>query len=429
MGPLLLPYINFTNHETFNSLASCALISIAVLITGLISYARPQWFTRKFALSLQTKPTSSTTPTTQIDFQTDEKRSWFLQNNMLTYLRSPPTSSIIPSPEKTLLPELTLEEQAGLAYHPDSLPGGRWLNTPCGRIRVYEFGPENGKKVLFVHGISTPSIVARDMLTELAMRGCRIMVFDLPGRGYSECCSKTPQDMRLYSALILMVVTSSTAPGSFLPINLLGYSLGGGICVSFAAQFPHLVSSIAVFSSGGLIPYSLAPWGMKCSMCSWMPVWLADILLTTKLKGEEDAPTSDSSSDDSMASSESAGRKPVDIFSVIKWQNRHQRGFINSYINAMRNAPVFDQVKEWTELGRLLREGGLADQEDGTKSTKMLAIYGEKDDLTPPMLLDRIEECVGREHLKKLVVKDGGHEIVVFQWETIVQAVVDFWNL
>ena len=111
---------------------------------------------------------------------------------------------------------------------------------------------------------------------------------DLPGRGYSEICSKTPQNMQLYAALILMVATSSTAPGSFLPFNLLGYSLGGGICVSFAAQFPHLVSSIAVFSSGGLLPYSLAPFGMKCSLFPWVPVWLADKLLTTKLKGEEE---------------------------------------------------------------------------------------------------------------------------------------------
>lgn len=66
--------------------------------------------------------------------------------------------SIILSPLQTLLPNLPTSELADLPYPPNALPGARDLATPYGDIRIYEWGPERGRKVLFVHGISTPSI-------------------------------------------------------------------------------------------------------------------------------------------------------------------------------------------------------------------------------------------------------------------------------
>ncbi|EPS42225.1 hypothetical protein H072_3965 [Dactylellina haptotyla CBS 200.50] len=350
-------------------------------------------------------------------------------DRILQYLRFRTKGSpIIPSPEKTLLPKLSAEEQGDLAYHPRSLPGGRWLSTPTGRIRVYEFGPEDGKRVLFIHGISTPSIVARDILTSLANKGCRVLTFDLPGRGYSECCRVTPQDMRLYSALILMVTTSSSVPGGFFPFNILGYSLGGGITVSFASQFPHLISSVAVVSSSGLLPYAFAPLGMKCSLLPWIPVWLADRLLTTKLKGEEEAPLEMTEATDTVAIKRVMGSEPLDIFSVIRWQNRHQQGFMSGYVSSMRNAPIFDRVGEWREIGKLLRERRFVGR-DVKRGGKMLVVYGEHDDITPPTLLDRIEECVGIEQLKTVIIPGGGHEIIVYQWDSVLKEIVEFWGL
>ncbi|KAF3199318.1 hypothetical protein TWF191_003016 [Orbilia oligospora] len=430
---VLLPYMNFTDHEAFNCILSCTILSTAVLITSLISICRLRWLSRARVSDLTPPATPTTTPAaTQCFFRTWRHRMVSVEM-VLNYLRfKSRVSPIIPSPEKTLLPNLSQNEQASLAYHPDSLPGGRWLQTPTGRLRVYEFGPEDGKRVLFVHGISTPSIVARDLLLNLAARGCRVMVFDLPGRGYSECCRVTPQDMRLYSALIVMVTTSSTAAGGFLPFNIIGYSLGGGITVSFASQFPHLVSSIAVVSSAGLLPYAFAPLGMKCSLIPWIPVWLADKLLTTKLKGEEESP-GDLSLDETANTTtptQSVNVGPVDVFSVIRWQNRHQKGFMSGYVSSMRNGPIFDRVEEWTEVGRLLKGNRFANPRwDEKKPAQMLVVYGEKDDLTPPMLLDRIRGCVGDEHVKGVVVEGGGHEIVVYQWDRVFQEVIDFWEL
>jgi hypothetical protein len=85
--------------------------------------------------------------------------------------------SSTPSPLKSLLPSLSLEESQRLPYPPDYFPGARDVETPYGSVRVYEFGPETGKRVLFVHGISTPCISLGGLADALVKKGCRVMLF------------------------------------------------------------------------------------------------------------------------------------------------------------------------------------------------------------------------------------------------------------
>jgi hypothetical protein len=49
-----------------------------------------------------------------------------------------------------------------------------------GTIRVYEWGPEDGKKVLFIHGISTSCMTVSVLAEALVERGCRVMIFVRP---------------------------------------------------------------------------------------------------------------------------------------------------------------------------------------------------------------------------------------------------------
>jgi hypothetical protein len=86
------------------------------------------------------------------------------------------TLNTIPSPRTTLLPRLSPSEVAALPYWPDVLPGGRWVDSPYGAIRVYEWGSEHGRKVLVLHGISNPSPVLGGLANGLVERGCRVML-------------------------------------------------------------------------------------------------------------------------------------------------------------------------------------------------------------------------------------------------------------
>ena len=86
---------------------------------------------------------------------------------------------VIVSPRSRILNNLTKEELSKLPYPLDSLPGARDVQSPAGSIRVYEFGPENGRKVLLIHGISTPCLALGSVAHVLAEKGCRVMLFDL----------------------------------------------------------------------------------------------------------------------------------------------------------------------------------------------------------------------------------------------------------
>ena len=62
-------------------------------------------------------------------------------------------------------------------YPPDLFPGGRDVETVYGTVRVFEWGPEDGDKVLLVHGIGTPCIALGSMARELVRKGYRVMLF------------------------------------------------------------------------------------------------------------------------------------------------------------------------------------------------------------------------------------------------------------
>jgi len=122
----------------------------------------------------------------------------------LTASSKPARRPPIPSPRESMLSELSDEDAAELPYHPAALPGARDVNTPFGSIRVYEFGPRDGEKVLLIHGISTPSIALTDLAHKLVGRGRRVMLFG----GSLSCCH--------WSLVCLVAISaSSSSPQSW----------------------------------------------------------------------------------------------------------------------------------------------------------------------------------------------------------------------
>lgn len=90
----------------------------------------------------------------------------------------------------------------------------------------------------------------------LVAKGCRVMLLDLWGRGYSD----TPQDdcrhdWKLFVTQIIFALASS--PVSWTDegcsFSMVGFSLGGSITMSFAGLFPHLVESIVLLGPAGLL--------------------------------------------------------------------------------------------------------------------------------------------------------------------------------
>lgn len=89
-------------------------------------------------------------------------------------------TTVLPSPRARILKKgLSEEDNHNLPIPNDVLPGARDVASPYGSIRVYEWGREDGPKVLLVHGITTPCLALGGVAHALVDRGCRVMLFDL----------------------------------------------------------------------------------------------------------------------------------------------------------------------------------------------------------------------------------------------------------
>ena len=87
---------------------------------------------------------------------------------------SPPKQKVIVAHN-----QLELLQEDDHPYPSDAFPGGRLVSTEYGTIKVFEWGPEDGEKVLLMHGIGTPCIALGDMANEFVTQGYRVMLFGM----------------------------------------------------------------------------------------------------------------------------------------------------------------------------------------------------------------------------------------------------------
>ncbi|KAL1876398.1 hypothetical protein VTK73DRAFT_9337 [Phialemonium thermophilum] len=389
----------------------------------------------------------------------------------------------ITSPRKAVLQDLSDEEREALPYPPDALPGGRDVETPYGSIHVFEWGPEDGEKVLLLHGIGTPCIALYNIASRLVERGCRVMLFDLFGRGYSDAPTGIPYDARLYASQILLVLASSplawTGDEAF---HLVGYSLGGGLSVAFARYFPRLLRSVTLVAGGGLVRRDHVGW--RSRLLYWtglLPESLRAWLVRRRIspapaRGEietDDSGATDSASreggggggsgggsgskqeltegragghglrkgDSDASGGNSFDRAPLPlgrsgrkhtVASVMVWQLQNHAGFVPAFVSSIRHAPIYERREEWAALGRLLaaRRAQSATEPSvaGLRGGKVLLVLGASDPVVVrEELIQDATKVLGSEAFE-VAVFDSGHEVAIVKGREVADAAVQFWQ-
>ncbi|KAF2747482.1 alpha/beta-hydrolase [Sporormia fimetaria CBS 119925] len=367
---------------------------------------------------------------------------------------------VIPSPRETLLPHLSREEQDDLPYPPNALPGARDVDSPYGTFRVYEWGPEDGPRVLMIHGISTPCVALGPLAHELVKKGCRVMLFDLFGRGYSSTPSPShhTHSTTLFTTQILLTLASSPFPWPHF--TLIGYSLGGALAAAFTSYFPHLLSSLFLLAPGGLIRASHISLKTRLLYAKHgLPGWLAEWVVARRLwtpeeksgKGEEEMIASMEPEGDGEKSGlvESVTGKEKEekigglrsravyasashvllpdnpnstISNIVNWQIAHHKGFVASFISSIRYAPIHGSHARWMLVGDYLakrkqearRETDLSRAGTGAGLRKVHLVLGEID---PIIIADEtaqdVREVLGEEFVEVHVMKGAGHEVAI----------------
>jgi len=135
-----------------------------------------------------------------------------------------PLTKKLPSPRETLLPYLSAEQVAASPYPSDLLPGARDVDTSYGMMRVYEWGPDEGMKVLLIHGDTTPGPMLGPIASQLAERGCRVMILGQSFHHIIQCVIQGLPAIALVRPIIPLVVMAcrpSSPCGSHVYFNFL----------------------------------------------------------------------------------------------------------------------------------------------------------------------------------------------------------------
>ena len=131
--------------------------------------------------------------------------------------------------------------------HPvrDVAPPSLQFRTIHGYRRAFRIAG-SGPAILMIHGVGDNSTTWETVHTQLAQR-FTVIAPDLLGHGESD---KPRADYSL--AAFANGMRDLLAVLGIDRVTIVGHSLGGGIAMQFAYQYPHLVERIVLVSSGGV---------------------------------------------------------------------------------------------------------------------------------------------------------------------------------
>jgi len=134
--------------------------------------------------------------------------------------------------------------------------GERWAQTPLGQVhhKLYNEDAITPERPLCVlcHGFSISGVRHFDALAQaISERGVAVMTLDLFGRGLSDR-PLLRYDGALYTACIAGLLQATGFDRA--PVDILGFSMGGGIITHFVDTHPELVRRMIYYAPGGTSP-------------------------------------------------------------------------------------------------------------------------------------------------------------------------------
>ncbi|MEM6618305.1 MAG: alpha/beta fold hydrolase [Pseudomonadota bacterium] len=141
------------------------------------------------------------------------------------------------------------------------LAPGQFAKLKSGAVHYAWHGPKGSPRpvLVLIHGLTNPSFIWRDMLPALTAAGYRVLVYDHFGRGFSDR-PWTQYDMDFYVTALDELLDKLGVTGA---VDVLGYSMGGGIAAAFAVRRPDRVRRVALLAPVGFLdprPDFMARW-------------------------------------------------------------------------------------------------------------------------------------------------------------------------
>ena len=142
------------------------------------------------------------------------------------------------------------DEETDLTDEVRSELSGHFIRLSKGYVHYEMAGPEDGKKVVLVHGFSTPYYIWDPTFEALVEKGFRVLRYDLYGRGFSDR-PKADYDLALFKEQLLELIVTLKLKG---PVSLVGMSMGGAVVATMANQHPEKVDKIVLIDPQAFPP-------------------------------------------------------------------------------------------------------------------------------------------------------------------------------
>jgi pimeloyl-ACP methyl ester carboxylesterase len=129
-------------------------------------------------------------------------------------------------------------------------PGGRFVETPGGRMFLQDDGPRDGIPVVLIHGTAAWSEFWRGTIDHLTAQRYRVIAIDLPPFGFSQrpataAYSRADQAQRIVGVLDALGIDRAI---------LVGHSFGAGATVETVMHHPSRVRGLVLIAAALGLP-------------------------------------------------------------------------------------------------------------------------------------------------------------------------------
>jgi pimeloyl-ACP methyl ester carboxylesterase len=267
---------------------------------------------------------------------------------------------------------------------------GEYVQLKDGVVSYYWKGPEYGGIVVLVHGLSTPKFVWDNNVDALAAAGKRVLVYDHLGRGFSD----RPDIVYDGDLYIRELSNLLNALHVTQPVSLVGYSMGGGNVVGFAAGYPERVKKLVLIAPAGYVP------GYKGVAALIFAPGLGEWLMTALGKKRVMA---------EIIEAVEAGKARPDMIEKFEEQFQY-RGYLEAILSTMRNYPMYDLSAEYERVGRL--------------GIPTFAIWGTADQVVPFSTAAYVKKAIP--HVNIFPISGAGHSVTYAEAAKVNQLLINF---
>ena len=268
-------------------------------------------------------------------------------------------------------------------------------------------------------------------------------VKDLWGRGYSDTPLGVPHDSRLFGMQILFATASSSLSWTGAEsrgFSIVGFSLGGGIAMAFAADFYYLVNSIILLAPGGIIRrlpveyrtvFFRYPFLLPSSYLKKLVGKALGLKVSEPIVGYSGRFGQSQMAPDIAQEVKIVEKKVLHIPEIVQWQFDSHEGFVHSFISTLHYGPIQYQHSDWKRVCSIVQGNAAAtpplSHQSKLFSSKILVIFGDADNvvLAEEVSADLLHMIGDSEHVEFKVVT-GDHGFPVPSCDEVAKHISDF---